>query len=114
MALRTLRSCADWAAFPDIRDDSRDRAFYRLHAAPPFCAEAGYRLTVVVGAGQMAVGGLSIRFEALRLQRRPCGGRPGRRALFCYGSAGMPGFAAWASRWWMPLLFIVIAGHVTN
>jgi stearoyl-CoA desaturase (Delta-9 desaturase) len=29
-------------------------------------------------------------------------------------SSGMPGFAAWASRWWMPLLFIVIAGHITN
>ena len=26
----------------------------------------------------------------------------------------MPGFAAWASRWWKPVLFIVIAGHVTN
>ena len=26
----------------------------------------------------------------------------------------MPGFGVWASRWWMPILFIVIAGHLTN
>lgn len=26
----------------------------------------------------------------------------------------MPGFAAWASHWWKPVLFIIIAGHVTN
>ena len=26
----------------------------------------------------------------------------------------MPGFGAWAARWWMPVLFIVIAGHLTN
>ncbi|HEU4564012.1 MAG TPA: hypothetical protein VFS05_05170 [Gemmatimonadaceae bacterium] len=26
----------------------------------------------------------------------------------------MPGFAIWASHWWKPVLFIVIAGHLTN
>src|ERR1044072_7175386 len=26
----------------------------------------------------------------------------------------MPGFGLWAARWWMPVLFIVIAGHLTN
>ena len=26
----------------------------------------------------------------------------------------MPGFGVWAARWWMPVLFIVIAGHLTN
>ena len=26
----------------------------------------------------------------------------------------MPGFGVWAARWWMPILFIVIAGHLTN
>src|SRR5947207_7413579 len=26
----------------------------------------------------------------------------------------MPGFGVWAARWWMPVLFVVIAGHVTN
>jgi stearoyl-CoA desaturase (delta-9 desaturase) len=26
----------------------------------------------------------------------------------------MPDFASWASRWWQPLLFIVVAGHITN
>ena len=26
----------------------------------------------------------------------------------------MPHFASWATKWWMPLLFIVIAGHLTN
>ena len=23
-------------------------------------------------------------------------------------------FGAWASRWWIPVLFIVVAGHITN
>ena len=26
----------------------------------------------------------------------------------------MPEFGEWASRWWMPVLFVVIAGHLTN
>jgi len=26
----------------------------------------------------------------------------------------MPGFGALAARWWMPVLFVVIAGHFTN
>ena len=26
----------------------------------------------------------------------------------------MPGFGVLAARWWMPVLFVVIAGHVTN
>src|SRR5688500_4388045 len=26
----------------------------------------------------------------------------------------MPGFASWASDWWKPLVFIIIAGHITN
>jgi stearoyl-CoA desaturase (delta-9 desaturase) len=26
----------------------------------------------------------------------------------------MPHFASWASQWWKPLLFIVVAGHLTN
>jgi len=26
----------------------------------------------------------------------------------------MPEFGAWASRWWIPVLFVVIAGHLTN
>ncbi len=26
----------------------------------------------------------------------------------------MPHFGSWASDWWKPLLFVVIAGHVTN
>jgi stearoyl-CoA desaturase (delta-9 desaturase) len=26
----------------------------------------------------------------------------------------MPEFGAWASRWWIPVLFIVVAGHLTN
>jgi len=26
----------------------------------------------------------------------------------------MPGFGDWAAKWWMPVLFIVIAGHFTN
>jgi len=26
----------------------------------------------------------------------------------------MPGFGVWAARWWMPILFVVIAGHLTN
>src|SRR3954464_4040421 len=29
-------------------------------------------------------------------------------------STSMPGFGALADRWWMPVLFIVIAGHFTN
>ena len=27
---------------------------------------------------------------------------------------GMPGFGNLASRWWMPVLFIIVAGHITN
>ena len=26
----------------------------------------------------------------------------------------MPGFGVWAARWWMPVLFVVVAGHLTN
>jgi stearoyl-CoA desaturase (delta-9 desaturase) len=26
----------------------------------------------------------------------------------------MPEFGEWASRWWIPVLFVVIAGHLTN
>ena len=26
----------------------------------------------------------------------------------------MPEFGAWAERWWIPVLFVVIAGHITN
>lgn len=26
----------------------------------------------------------------------------------------MPGFGVWAARWWMPILFVLVAGHVTN
>ena len=26
----------------------------------------------------------------------------------------MPDFGALAAKWWMPVLFIVVAGHVTN
>ena len=26
----------------------------------------------------------------------------------------MPGFGDWAARWWMPVLFVVVAGHITN
>jgi stearoyl-CoA desaturase (delta-9 desaturase) len=26
----------------------------------------------------------------------------------------MPHFASWASQWWKPLLFIIVAGHLTN
>ena len=26
----------------------------------------------------------------------------------------MPGFGEWASRWWIPILFVVVAGHITN
>jgi stearoyl-CoA desaturase (Delta-9 desaturase) len=26
----------------------------------------------------------------------------------------MPGFASWASDWWKPLVFVIIAGHITN
>ena len=26
----------------------------------------------------------------------------------------MPEFGAWAHRWWMPVLFIIVAGHITN
>jgi hypothetical protein len=26
----------------------------------------------------------------------------------------MPGFGALGTQWWMPVLFIVIAGHLTN
>src|SRR5436190_20838841 len=30
------------------------------------------------------------------------------------GKLVMPEFGAWASRWWMPVLFVIIAGHITN
>ena len=26
----------------------------------------------------------------------------------------MPEFGAWASRWWIPVLFVLVAGHLTN
>jgi stearoyl-CoA desaturase (delta-9 desaturase) len=26
----------------------------------------------------------------------------------------MPDFGSWAADWWKPVLFIVIAGHLTN
>ena len=26
----------------------------------------------------------------------------------------MPGFGVWAARWWMPFVFIIVAGHLTN
>ena len=26
----------------------------------------------------------------------------------------MPGFASLAREWWMPVLFVLIAGHITN
>src|SRR6201990_1531847 len=26
----------------------------------------------------------------------------------------MPDFGSWGSRWWIPVLFVVIAGHLTN
>jgi stearoyl-CoA desaturase (delta-9 desaturase) len=26
----------------------------------------------------------------------------------------MPGFGVWAARWWMPVVFIIVAGHLTN
>src|ERR1051325_2035731 len=26
----------------------------------------------------------------------------------------MPEFGAWASRWWMPVVFIVVVGHISN
>ena len=26
----------------------------------------------------------------------------------------MPGFAMWATAWWKPVLFIIVAGHITN
>jgi len=26
----------------------------------------------------------------------------------------MPGFASWATHWWKPVLFVIVAGHLTN
>ena len=26
----------------------------------------------------------------------------------------MPYFAAWASEWWIPVVFVIVAGHITN
>src|SRR4051794_36764277 len=44
-----------------------------------------------------------------------CGVSPhGRWSNTKAGSLLMPEFGAWAHRWWMPVLFIVVAGHITN
>jgi stearoyl-CoA desaturase (Delta-9 desaturase) len=32
----------------------------------------------------------------------------------CTAEFGMPGFGNLAARWWMPVLFIIVAGHITN
>ena len=37
-----------------------------------------------------------------------------RRSSHPSAEFAMPGFGVWASRWWMPVLFIVVAGHLTN
>jgi len=43
-----------------------------------------------------------------------CQIRTARQRVYQYVEFGMPGFGELAARWWMPIVFVIVAGHITN
>src|SRR5688500_1590198 len=88
------------------------------------------------GSGPMVVRGVHLRADARRRGRRRRwsawsdeldfevlrrlsvsrrrAAPSGHTARRTHRGAGMPGFGSWASEWWKPVLFVIVAGHLTN